>query len=264
MSLVLESGFLIDAASIAGSAHENQDAWGMRDEIFWVLDGATAPVASNKLTVVDFVRSLNEALYQHADTRRGLREILHRALAAIATHPATRAGFSATVAMAKYTPTGWQWLVLGDAGIVVNDSSSGLRLVSDQRPDHIAGGLRTRRKAAQSNPVAADQFEKLTVALRREEDRWRNVRGGFWVAGAVPDAAVHALEGTVRASTNMYLLTDGVTDGLKSNYWPSTNAAVADWQIHGVETSVGNMQRSLLNRYGVVDDATLMSVRLNA
>lgn len=39
---MLRAGLVIDAVSLAGSEHVDQDVWGYRDETVWVVDGATA------------------------------------------------------------------------------------------------------------------------------------------------------------------------------------------------------------------------------
>lgn len=264
MSLVLKSDFVIDAASIGGSEHPNQDAWGKRDAFFWVLDGATAPNTSSELSVADYVASLNDSLYRSAISERSLQDVLRAALESVKSHPASEAGFTATVAMAKKIPTGWEWLVLGDAAVVYGSPHGDFRLESDQRLGQVAASLRGARNAVRGNPATAAQFNELTAALRREEARWRNVPGGFWVAGADPNAARQALEGTVDGGVSMFLLTDGVTDGLDSTHWSSLDAAVADWTTQGVTEALKTLRETLLARYGRMDDATLVSIRHHA
>ncbi|GAB3455750.1 protein phosphatase 2C domain-containing protein [Streptomonospora sediminis] len=82
-----------------------------------------------------------------------------------------------------------EYLVLADCTVLLAEDGGEVRAVTDDRVDHLPGG----------RPYSPE--------LVRAH---RNAEGGFWVAGAVPEAAHHAVTGTSRsAGARFALMTDG-------------------------------------------------------
>ncbi|TMR91534.1 protein phosphatase 2C domain-containing protein [Nonomuraea basaltis] len=98
---------------------------------------------------------------------------------------------SATVAMVRAGRGRVEYLVLGDSPVMLSLVGGGVEVVADDRLERLPGG------------------RPYTVELVR---RMRNVPGGFWVAGARPEAASHGVSGAVdvRAVRAVGACTDGV------------------------------------------------------
>jgi hypothetical protein len=112
-----------------------------------------------------------------------------------------------TVAMARVSETGLEYLVLGDCAVVLKTGDR-VTAVTDDRVDHLRPGGRP-----------------YTPALVRSK---RNVPGGLWVASISPRAAYEARAGTADRPAQVALLTDGVTR-LVNHYghgWPEMLAVL--------------------------------------
>lgn len=113
------------------------------------------------------------------------------------THPGSP---GATVAAARHRDGGWEYLVLSDAVAVFATGNGGPAVVTDRSVSaHLPAALSagTPRDAAGS------------AALIRHLQRLRNQPGGYWVAQSDPEAARHAVTGTVPGAGPAILLSDG-------------------------------------------------------
>ncbi|MFG2872845.1 protein phosphatase 2C domain-containing protein [Streptomyces sp. NPDC048338] len=114
---------------------------------------------------------------------------------------------SATVAIARVRGDLFEWLVLGDCTLLVNNSG----IVTATTDDRLALVASQAREAlAATTPGSAAQ-RAAHQALVSEERGLRNTPGGYWVAAADPAAASQALTGVESASDIQAaaLLTDG-------------------------------------------------------
>jgi hypothetical protein len=90
------------------------------------------------------------------------------------------------------------------------ETFDGLRVVSDDRVTRLAT---TERAAASASPTGSARHlrrrAQLTTALRRA----RNRPGGYWVAAADPQAATHAITGSLARKElhRAVLLSDGAS-----------------------------------------------------
>jgi hypothetical protein len=98
------------------------------------------------------------------------------------------------------------WLVLGDCSVALDRVSSSPLVVVDDRVDHMTGPW------TDAEVRTYDPDYVATV---------RNRPGGFWVAAAVPEAADHALTGTVHRGDvrRVLICSDGVTRLTERHGW---------------------------------------------
>lgn len=104
----------------------------------------------------------------------------------------------ATVAAVREAAGRAEWLVLGDATVVVEHTSGQVTATTDDRLEHLPDPPITDAEVRTYEPSYVAQH--------------RNQPGGFWVASTVPEAADHALTGeTPREQVRRVLLcTDGI------------------------------------------------------
>jgi hypothetical protein len=125
-----------------------------------------------------------------------LRDCLANAITAVTASHANTCDIthngtpSATAAIVREHADAWGYLVLSDT-IIVLDCSSGVRVVTD---DSVAVAELAASRAHQAGtPDHDERLHDLITAQRR----LRNTPEGYWLAGAQPDAASHALVGQV-------------------------------------------------------------------
>jgi hypothetical protein len=99
---------------------------------------------------------------------------------------------SATVSLCRITGTTLEYLALADSPIAVWDPRDGVQVFHDDALDHLPG----------ERPYTLDLVRAM-----------RNKPGGFWVASTVPEAAHHAVRGTVELGpgSELAVLTDGAS-----------------------------------------------------
>jgi hypothetical protein len=149
-----------------------------------------------------------------ADPARSLVDALAEAIQQVASlhpgcdlkHPGTP---SATIVLLRVLDGGADYLALADA-VLLLDTADGLKVVSDERVNQLAG-----KERAAANQVPAGSALKLRrrAQLTRALRRARNRPGGYWVAAADPQAASHAVTGSLPSKSlhRAALLSDGAT-----------------------------------------------------
>jgi len=211
----------LQAASWAGSPDRpNEDAYAALADLVIVADGATAPATLGTGCIHGprwYARQLvSRATSAYtAKPESGLAEILSEAIRATAAahthtcdpeHPGTP---SATVVMLRDRESTLDWLVLGDATLVL-ETVAGLQMVCDERLYN--SNTEARDAVLRSNALDERRAEKVATLVDLQR-RFRNVEGGFWIAASNPDAAFHALSGSeevpAKTSWRAALLTDG-------------------------------------------------------
>ncbi|MBV2364752.1 protein phosphatase 2C domain-containing protein [Streptomonospora nanhaiensis] len=188
-------------ASEQGQGAVNEDRAAAGTDWAFVLDGATAPPDVDtgcRHGVAWLVDRLAAALAAELAAERpaSLPDCLAAAIER--TRGAHGGGCdlgnpdspSATAAVARPARDGsarLEYLVLADCTVLLPEPGGGVRAVTDDRVERLPGG------------------RPYTRALVRAH---RNAEGGFWVAGAVPEAAHRALVG-LAPGRRFALLTDG-------------------------------------------------------
>lgn len=166
MSTSVFSAPTIHGATLPGNREKpNEDAWGFTLDCAWVLDGATlAEYPPNERTLVsDFVSCVNDEIRAAvgSDFDAPLRDLVAEAMAspAVKRFAAHEVEVSATLAMARVRASGVEWLLLGDAGILV-PSASGIDFHTDDRLARVASRQRAtlrryRREPSHDGPSSA-------------------------------------------------------------------------------------------------------------
>lgn len=125
-------------------------------------------------------KSLCLAIEEVADLHRGTCDL---------THPGTP---SAAVALISFVQSEIQWLLLGDATILLK-RSQGTVTKSDQRGRF---PVPPEQQEANKYLIGDPRKDSALQAMKRAELATRNTPAGFWVAAADSSIAEHALVGT--------------------------------------------------------------------
>jgi hypothetical protein len=208
-------------ATQAGSPDSANEDWAgvLAPGLAVVLDGLSAPDGTGtgcRHGTPWFVSQLGpRVLAQAADPARGLVDALAEAIQQVASlhpgcdlkHPGTP---SATMVLLRaHDDEGADYLALADATLLL-DTSEGLKVVSDERVNQLAG---KEREAANRVPTGSALKLRRRAQLTRALRRARNRPGGYWVAAADPTAASQALTGSLPSKTlhRAVLLSDGAS-----------------------------------------------------
>jgi hypothetical protein len=263
----------VAAATAPGSAEvPNEDAVCFSENVAAVVDGVTAPAGletgcqhgtpwyANQLA--------SELVAVSSDTGRDLQTALSLAISRVAdlhreSCDLTAVGTpSATVALVRQREQGAEYLVLSDATVAIR-ADGALTVVTD---DRLAELLTEPRRAVQSAPADSEIREQRLHELVTAQRKLRNVPGGYWLAGAIPEAAEHALTGSVAARTvRAVVMTDGaarLVDMFHACSWAGAIDALAangpeSWIEHVRQLEESDRDMTRWPRYKVSDDAAL-------
>lgn len=193
-----------------------------------VLDGASSPRECPPGCYHDsawYARVLAGNLLSENAGRphTALTELLREGISRTAHDHLTRCGgplrAASTVVLARLAEDDViEYLVLCDSALLVaagdRDGGTGrTQVVTDDRVARLP--LRTSREIREllaSGAGYGPEYRSLLREQAEELDSYRNVEGGYWVAAEDPDAADHAIVGTVQSSVPaISLVSDGVT-----------------------------------------------------
>jgi hypothetical protein len=207
-------------ATEAGSPDAPNEDWAgvLAPGLAVVLDGLSAPDGTGtgcRHGTPWYVGQLGpRVLAQAADPARSLVDALAEAIGQVASlhpgcdlkHPGTP---SATMVLLRAHDEGADYLALADA-VLLLDTTDGLKVVSDERVNRLAG---KEREAANRVPTGSALKLRRRAQLTRALRRARNRPGGYWVAGADPQAASQAVTGSLPGKTlhRAVLLSDGAS-----------------------------------------------------
>lgn len=246
----------ITVHSQKGNSHaSNEDSWGSYKNFVWVIDGASNPRTTSD-EVVSFVNALNTQLIICAasNPHASLATILAASISETAHTENVHA--SATVALCRFNEDNFDYLVLGDAGIVFWDADSDIKLLRDTRLQDCAVEERKRYLDLLEAGATQDEIEKAHIALVEAESKLRNTTGGFWVAETDPNAAYHALHGNIKDAQYPAILgTDGFIDLAKPSVLFSQSRQAED-----LPQKLAEVTDALLPQSGKIDDATVITV----
>jgi hypothetical protein len=208
----------------------NEDYGFVAHGLVGVLDGVTeAPGRDNGCVhgTAWYVRRLGAhlSLINAASTALPLTDVLAAAIAATRTdhggqcrldEPSTPA---ATVCLLRHRGAEVDYLVLCDTTLVIERDNT-IEIITDLR---FRDTITRLRKGDPAMNVATARNRQITPA------KWDHINrdGGYWIAGSNPDAAHHAMTGTVKFDGDdgirrAALLTDGASSAVDT-------FAILDW-----------------------------------
>lgn len=206
------------ATQPSSPAAPNEDLVAASPQAVVVLDGAGFPEGMQigcTHGTVWYVQQLGTRLLGQLVTQPvgGLADTLAQAIAHVAElhagdcdldHPGTP---SAAVALLREQPDVVEYLVLADCTVVLDQDDS-VEAFTDNR---IAQVGRPERAALSQHQTGTMDHASALRRLVDAQRQHRNRPGSYWVAAAVPDAAYHAITGTVQRQqlTRAALTTDG-------------------------------------------------------
>lgn len=231
------SGQAVRTASRAGHDRPNEDLVVVAGDGVVLVDGAGLPGIAPPGAVAAYVRSLCSVLADGLSPATSLPELLATAIRAV---PAPE-GVMAAAALVRLGGGGVEVLVLGDCTVlvVVDDD---IDVVHDPREKDV------RREVL----ATAAKVEEQTAAFRAR----RNRPDGFWVVGADPAVAEHAVRRTydlasvrelvllsngvigLTPAEVVALLHDGGPEAVLDHSLPGDDATVA-WRRLGAPPAVG-------------------------
>lgn len=210
----------ISAATLAGG-EKNQDRYAYGDGWAFVLDGA-----SSFATVQPehdggwYAERLKNALVDELTSRpeRATVDIVASAIGnASAAHDDPSTCPTSTISMARWNNEFVEVYVLGDstAALIAQDHEE---MVTDKRLESVAPELRREYRSRLAEGHGFDDRHKaLLQALQARQATARNRVGGYWIAGAAPQASHQGLvrRQTLTSIGTLALATDGAASALK-------------------------------------------------
>ncbi|MEY9486263.1 hypothetical protein RKD26_002057 [Streptomyces calvus] len=123
---------------------------------------------------------------------------------------AYRASPTSTVVAVRADAGVLEYLVLGDSTLLLAEMGGSTTAITDQRLDEVGKRLRGPVDAL---PTGSPEHSVALAEYRDALTGLRNRPGGFWIAGPDPQAAEHAVTGTVSLGSlaSVTLLSDGAT-----------------------------------------------------
>lgn len=270
----------VSFVTVPGSSSKpNEDAIAATSQVIAVTDGVTAPQGLETGCVHGtpwYASNLSSRIVSVVTEQPTieLRVALAKAIADVAdSHRATcdlesEGTPSATVAILRRTEQSLDYLVLSDATVII-EALSGVIAVTDKGVEQVVDGLATAAKTA---PVGTPERKARLDEFVSEQRKWRNVKGGYWLAGAVPEAAEHSLVGSVPLTEvrSAAAMTDGASslvDLYAQLTWdeaPSRLAKVGPrgWIEHVRRVEVEDADVTRWPRFKPGDDATIAYIEL--
>jgi hypothetical protein len=246
----------------------NLDWAGTTNTAAVVLDGLTEGTQTGCIHGTSwYVHQLGARLLLHAaDPATKLADALAHALEDVAAqhrdtcdlhHPGSPC---TTVTMVRHRGSSLDYLVLADSPLVIDAGDEPLVII-DETEKRFSAGL----EHAARGGTPDDLFN-----LIRDQQQYRNTPGGYWVAQINPEAAEHAVTGTIKNARGALLLSDGaallVTDFHELNWQGLLDLAYQSGP-HELISATRKLEsldpdRTRWPRYKVSDDATAIIARL--
>ncbi|GAA1860569.1 protein phosphatase 2C domain-containing protein [Myceligenerans crystallogenes] len=264
---------MINAATLAGGT-ANQDRYVIGHGFAVVLDGATSVAGDRSHDPGWYAERLGEAIERAMDATTPLAEIVEQAIRAVrdAFHLEVASTPTSTVAIARWSHSHIDIYVLGDSVVTLLDGQGSAQVFTDDRIELVGVQERAAYRAHLAAGGGFDEKHRVQLlSLQREQARHRNRPGGFWIAGAEPEAARHGFS-IDRARTGMVALVLA-SDGVEVERHPRavTWADLYDEvRAHGVEPVLASIQHEeALDQRGrrwprakLHDDKTLVLAQL--
>lgn len=213
-SLQPPSSVPVQAATRAGGSN-NQDRYVHGDGFAAVLDGATSVAGDRSHDPGWYADRLAREIGARMPRGGALADTVADAVRAVRDahrlDPDTSP--TSTVALARWSDDTVETYLLGDSFVVVLRADGDETVQTDDRLDAVGAA---ERAAYRARLAAGGEYDvghrDLLLALQAEQARRRNRPGGYWIAGAEPEAAHHGITTTGERSgvSALVLASDGV------------------------------------------------------
>jgi serine/threonine protein phosphatase PrpC len=233
------------SATLAGGTN-NQDRYVVGDGFAAVLDGATSVAGDRSHDPGWYAEQLAQAIAEAVPRGVNLADAVAEAIRTVRdAHGLTpKSTPTSTIAIARWSADIVETYVLGDSYAVVLHPDGTETVRTDDRLDAVAAAER----AAYRNRLAAghgydERHRGLLLELQAEQARRCNRPGGYWIAGAEPEAAAHGLTAAEERSgvSAILLASDGVA--------PERHPEATTWRDlyneaieHGAEQALHQIQ----------------------
>ncbi|MFD2795678.1 protein phosphatase 2C domain-containing protein [Promicromonospora vindobonensis] len=202
------------AGTLAGNSH-NQDRYMVGEGFAVVLDGATSVAGDRSHDPGWFAGRIGEVLARTLPGGEPIPDLVAGAIAEVrdADQLVPETSPTCTVTVARWSGDAVETYALCDSTIAVLHRDGTESVYFDDEVGDAVSQKREEYRARLARGHGYDEAHRdLLIELQKEQARWRNRPGGYYVAGTDPDAAYHGVVGTVErtAVTALLLATDGV------------------------------------------------------
>jgi hypothetical protein len=263
------------ATRAATPGRANEDYAVATDDLVVLLDGATVPdgmATGCSHGTRWFARQLGAGIFAGLSRQpeRSLADGAAEAIEQLAAWHGDGRGCdikhpnhtSAAIAVLRERADEFQYFVLSDA-VIVLDTTDGVRVITD---DRLPRAATDHRRAFTATTLGTSENEVARTALIDELRRLRNTEEGFWVATSDPEAARHAVTGSIARSRvrRAAVLSDGASslvDRFNLATWTELLSTMANDGPHALIRRIRAAERSDPNatrwpRAKTHDDAT--------
>jgi hypothetical protein len=183
------------AATLAGGSN-NQDRYVIGDGFAVVLDGATSFAGDRSHDPGWYAEQLGQALAATVPANGSLADAVTHAIRTVRdSHRLTpETTPTSTIALARWTAEAIETYLLGDSLAVLLHTDGTEEVHDDDRLSAVASSER----AAYCSRLAdgqgyGDAHRAQLLSLQAEQAQHRNRPGGYWIAGAEPEAGQHGI-----------------------------------------------------------------------
>jgi hypothetical protein len=210
----------VDSVDLAGRGC-SEDRFGTSGPMAWILDGASTVVPEKDVTggpgdAVWLVERLGSELKTLCYEPQPLKDLVAEALrntAAAAREEWERTPAvppSAALGVVRHAGDHVQFLVLADVSLVLRSEAGAQWFIDRRVDDHNEPARHAMFDALRDEDLTFEQLSARIRPLLAEPRRSKmNRPGGYWVASTDPEAAHHALTGTVDGVDDVVVATDG-------------------------------------------------------
>ncbi|WP_454860417.1 hypothetical protein [Promicromonospora soli] len=204
----------IRSATRAGGSN-NQDRFLVGDGFAAVLDGATSVAGDRSHDPGWYAEQLARALGETVPRGGQLAGAVADAIRSVRdTHGLTpETSPTSTIALARWSDDVVETYVLSDSYVVVFRADGAETVHTDDRLDAVGAFERAAYRARLAARCGYDvEHRELLLALQADQARRRNRPGGYWIAGAEPEAAAQGIT-TIQERSGvaaLLLASDGV------------------------------------------------------
>jgi hypothetical protein len=206
------------AATLAGDSSQNQDRYFVGEGFAIALDGATSVAGDRSHDPGWFAGRLGEVLARMLPSGGPIPDLVATAIENVrdAERLVPETSPTCTVAIVRWSSETVETYVLCDSIVALLHTDGSETIHTDDGIGDVLGAKRDKYRARLSAGRGYDEGHRaLLIELQQEQARWRNVPGGYYVAGTDPTAAYHGVTGTTDRGilTGVLLATDGVDPG---------------------------------------------------